>query len=354
MPQPFKSPLLSCLFLLLSWCAKTQTPKDFSFLTGSCAYVGHQDGDTSLYTYHGDSNIFYAMSRQQADFMLWLGDNWYLDKDEWTTVEGLRNKAHYARTVTTIQPLLRMHLPEYAIWDDHDYGPDQSMQDYPLKNESRRIFMDTWKDNPFYGEDGQGIYTSFTRDDVQFILLDDRWFRDRDNLWDYKFFKPNPKKRMFGHKQMEWLKEKLMEDTSARFKIVVSGSQMLNPWAKGDCFVHFPVEYQELLSFLNDKRIPGVIFLTGDRHYSEIIKLNREHQYPLYDITVSPFTSTPDPVRGIEKHNKYRVAGSYIPIHNFARFAVSGNKENRRLTVTFFDKRGKLLNTWEIRAAELR
>src|SRR5690606_22170954 len=161
-----------------------------------------------------------------------------------------------------------------------------------LKDESRRIFMATWKDNPSFGEDSAGIYTSFEIEDVQFILLDNRWFRDRDNLWDYKYFKPNPNKRMFGKKQMEWLKEKLLEDSVAHFKIIVAGSQMLNPLAKGDCFIHFPVEYYELLDFLNEQAISGVIFLTGDRHYSEIIQLNRSGKYPLYDITVSPLTST--------------------------------------------------------------
>ena len=286
--------------------------------------------------------------------MLWLGDNWYLDEDEWNTVEGLKKKAHYARTAKPMQPLINKGIHEYAIWDDHDFGPDQSQQDYPLKNESRKIFIDTWKDNPSYGENNEGIYTSFRKEDVLFILLDDRWFRDRDNLWDYKFFKPNPNKRMFGKQQMEWLKKKLLEDTTATFKIIVSGSQMLNPWAKGDCFVHFPVEYIELLDFLNNNSIDGVLFLTGDRHYSEIIKLEREKNYPLYDVTVSPLTSTPDPVRGIEKKNKYRVAGSYIPIHNFARFHISGANSDRKLSVEFFDHYGKPLNKWEVKSSELQ
>jgi alkaline phosphatase D len=37
--------------------------------------------------------------------------------------------------------------------------------------------------------------------------------------------------------------------------------------------------------------IEGVIFLDGDRHHSEITKLEREGTYPLYDFTISSFTA---------------------------------------------------------------
>ncbi|HRO42973.1 MAG TPA: alkaline phosphatase D family protein [Flavipsychrobacter sp.] len=331
-----------------------QPSGNFSFLTGSCAYIGPNDGDTSFYTYNGDSNIFYAMAKKDADFMLWLGDNWYLDKEDWGTEEGLRRKAHYARTVKTVQPLLQKGITEYAIWDDHDFGPNQSQQDYPLKNVSRQIFIETWNHNPSFGEDDEGIYTSFRREDVLFILLDNRWWRDFDRLWAYKFFKPNPNKRMFGQKQMKWLKQQLIEDTSAAFKVIVSGSQMLNPWSKGDCFFHFPVEYNELLDFIAKKKINGVLFVSGDVHFSEIIKLNRKDRYPLYDLTVSPLTSTISKPRGREKNNKYRVENSLIEKHNFARFTFTGEEKNRKMNVEFFDNHGKLIYNWSIASVDLR
>jgi alkaline phosphatase D len=340
-------------WLTLSFSSQCFAQKNFSFLTGSCAYLSPNDGDTSFYLYAGDTNIFYSMSKKQADFMLWLGDNWYLDYPEWETAEGMRKKARYARTVKTTQPIRVKGIPEYALWDDHDFGPNQSQQDFPLKHVSREIFMETWKDNPSFGEANQGVYTSFRKEDVRFILLDDRWWRDFDRLWDYKFFKPNPNKRMFGVQQMAWLKKQLTEDTAAAFKVIVNGSQMLNPWAKGDCLAHFPVEYQELLDFINRERIKGVLFLSGDTHFSEIIRLDREQKYPLYDITVSPLTSTVSNPRGYERHNKFRVPGTLIEQQNFARFSVTGDMENRRLEVEFFDKYGRLLNQWTVSKKEI-
>lgn len=346
-------PFFLISFFCFSLFLNAQTPRDFSFLTGSCAYISPKQGDTSYYLYRGDTSIFYAMAKKEANFILWLGDNWYLDKADWSSKEGLEKKADYARTVKTVQPLIEKNIPEYAIWDDHDYGPDQGQQDYPLKYESRRVFINTWKNNPGFGEEGEGVYTSFKKEDVLFILLDNRWWRDRDNLWDYKWFKPNPRKRMFGKKQMKWLKEQLLQDTSAAFKIIVAGSQMLNPWAKGDGFRHFPVEYYELLDFISHEKISGVLFLTGDRHFSEIIRLPRSGQYPLYDITVSPLTSTPDRVKGIEKKNKYRLPGSLTEDYNFASISVSGEPRNRKLKITYFNTQGNPVYEWEVSAKEL-
>lgn len=338
------------VFLSLSCRAQE---KDLSFLTGSCAFLDTTLEDNTGLLYKGDTSIFYSMSRRKADFMLWLGDNWYLDEIETRTVEGLWGKANRQRNAKVIQWVNNMHVPQYAIWDDHDFGPDQSSKHFPLKVESRKIFLDTWKDNPSYGEDNEGIYTSFGKEDVQFILLDDRWWRSKDKTWDYILFWKNRKKRMFGEKQMDWLKKTLLEDSSARFKIVVTGSQVLNPLAKGDCLVHFPVEYKELKDFIYDKRINGVIFLTGDRHYSEVIKLERKGQYPLYDITVSPFTSDTDLPRGREKHNRFRAGGFVVRTQNFARISINGVAEDRTLKVEFYDTKGRLLNEWSVKANEI-
>jgi alkaline phosphatase D len=348
-----KTHLLTISALLLSLLTLAQ-PKDFRVLTGSCTYLHPDFEEPTGMFFRGDTAIFYSMSKTPADFILWLGDNWYLGEQEWTSLEGLRFKAQYTRKAKIMERLLARGLPEYAIWDDHDFGPDQSNQDYPLKNESRQVFMETWKDNPSFGENDNGIYTSFKKDDVLFILLDDRWWRDFDELWDYKWFKPNPKKRMFGKQQMAWLKKKLLEDTTSSFKIIASGSQILNPWAKEDCLIHFPYEYYELLDFIGQYKIEGVVFLTGDRHFSEIIKLDRKDRYPLYDVTVSAFTSSPEHAGGRERKNRYRVKNSLIEVNNYAQVSVSGPQTERTLTFRFLNNRGRLINTWQVKSTELK
>jgi alkaline phosphatase D len=347
--------LLLLPFISLQFQGNSQTrgEDDFSFNTGSCAWIEHGFENKSETYYMGDVSIFNTMAHTQADFLLWLGDNWYYEPHEYSSKEGLEGKLIYTRTAKLMQPILRLKIPQYATWDDHDYGPDQSTKCYPHKEESRRLFMQAWPDNPSFGEDNEGIYTSFRKEDVQFILLDDRWWRERDDRWEYRWFIINKQKKMFGDKQMAWLKRKLLEDSTASFHIIANGSQMLNPWAKLDCFAHFPVEYRELKDFIKDHKIPGVIFISGDTHHSEIIKLERKNHYPLYDITVSPLTSSIEPPLGREKDNKYRVPGTLIADNNFARFSFSGPASDRKLKIEFFNKRGRMFYDWEITRKDL-
>ena len=91
--------------------------------------------------------------------------------------------------------------------------------------------------------------------------------------------KPNPEKRMLGKEQMEWLKNSLLH-SFATFKIVAVGSQVLNPVSPFDKWWDFPAEYDELMNFIKEYKISGVVFLTGDRHHSEIIKVDRPGHYP--------------------------------------------------------------------------
>jgi alkaline phosphatase D len=327
--------------------------KDFSFIAGSCAHLDITLEDSTGTYYKGDTSIYYQMSVTPADFVLWLGDNWYLDKTDWTTAEGLQRKAREARTAKVMQRLIKRNIPQYAIWDDHDFGPNQSMKDYTLKSENRQVFMNIWSDNPSYGENNEGVYTSFKYNDVLFILLDDRWWRDRDDLWDYKWIKPNKNKRMFGKQQMSWLKKILLEDTTSSFKIIVNGSQMINPWSETDGFIHYPYEYKQLMRFVKSKHIKGVLFMSGDKHYSEINKLERKGTYPLYDITVSPLTSSPNQAKGTERLNKYRVDGSLIETYNFANVSISGSVEERRLTVQYYDQKRMPVFKWSVNKKEL-
>lgn len=322
---------------------KTQTTEaypDFSFLTGSCAANVM------------DSAIFTSMANTPADLMVWLGDNWYLPN----TIpykDILWNGARFVRSKHIMQPLVKA-MPHYAIWDDHDFGPNNADKFFPFREDSRKAFMDYWP-NPSYGDGKDGIYTSFSYGDVNFYLLDDRWWRSNDNdreyvgVWNYK---PNPRKLMFGKEQMKWLKKQLKE-SKATFNIIATGSQMLNANTKYDCFYHYPAEYKDLLDFLERRQIPGVIFLTGDRHHSEIIKQERKDNYPLYDVTVSPFTSHPDNTKS-ELNNSLRVPGTYIDKQNYAVVHISGDKGNRKLHIDLLGVHGEKLAQWEINEKELR
>jgi len=118
-------------------------------------------------------------------------------------------------------------------------------------------------------------------------------------------------------------------------------------------FYRYSFEYNQLMDFLNRNSVNGVIFLSGDRHHSEINKLVRPGNYDLYDITVSPFTSGVSKVRGAELNSPTRVPGSLVEQKNYARISVLDDKGERILQVVFKDMNGKSLFHWSISLKQL-
>jgi len=100
-------------------------PPEFTMLTGSCAYINQPEYDRPGEPYGGDYRIFTHMATQKADFMLWLGDNVYLREPDWNSWTGIINRYTHTRSLPELQPFLAS-TQHYAIWDDHDFGPDNS------------------------------------------------------------------------------------------------------------------------------------------------------------------------------------------------------------------------------------
>lgn len=334
---------------------------DFSFLAGSCAYFNEPAYDRHYVDmirlnqpatpYGGDSSIFETMAKEKTAFMLWLGDNWYTRDADYGSEWGLWYRAHRDRSLPILQNFLKA-MPQYAIWDDHDYGPNDADKSYILKEQSREVFMNYWA-NPSYGLGGEGIFSKLGYADCDFFLMDDRWFRSNDYMSAYIEGKPNADKRMWGRQQMDWLKNQLLMSKAA-FKFIVTGSQTLNPASKYDCLQDYPVEYNELMDFLKTEKINGVLFLTGDRHHSEVIKKDREGLYPLYDITSSPLTSGVGKVQGEELNNPARVSGTLVEAQNYTRISITGKGKERVLKAEFLGVKGEKLGEWSITENDLR
>lgn len=332
------------------WQHRKPAP-DFTFLAGSCAYFNELVFDRPGKPYGGDSTIFESMAKEKAAFNVWLGDNWYTREADFLSVWGLNYRASRDRSMKVIQPLMAA-MPQYAIWDDHDYGPNDADKSYILKESSRNIFM-KYTCNPSYGMNGEGIYTKFSYADVDFFLTDDRYFRSNDELADSINGAVNPGKTFFGAQQLEWLKNALLF-SNATFKVIAVGSQVLNTFSKYECLQQYPYEYQQLMNFLNEYNINGVLFLTGDRHHSEVIVQERNGKYPLYDVTVSPLTAGVGKVTGKEGGNPQRIKNTLVEEQNYGRISVSGQKGKRVLLVQFMGLKGNEITSWQVEENELK
>lgn len=330
------------------WQWRKDAP-DFSFLTGSCAYFNQPVYDRPGPPYGGDSTIFETMAKEKSAFMLWLGDEWYTREVDYYSEWGLWYRASHERAIPVLQNFLKA-MPQFAMWDDHDYGPNDIGKNYILKDVSRTVFTKYFC-NPSAGENGQGIYTMNSWGDADIFMTDDRWWRSADDIKDSVNGKLNTDKKMLGTQQMEWLKNSLLY-SGATFKIIAVGSQVLNPVSPFDKMRDF-AEYEELLDFIKEYKINGVVFLTGDRHHSEIIKIDRPGTYPLYDITVSPLTSGTHSFGDAEKNNPYRVLG-IDKKQNYGKFSFTGKKGERKMMVEYFGIKGEKLGEWSVTEKQLK
>jgi alkaline phosphatase D len=309
---------------------------------GSCFYA-NDPADAQGWNPGAEYPIFEAIREKKPDLMLWLGDNLYTRDIDWTSRTGMIQRYTYSRAIQELQPLLGS-VHHYAIWDDHDYGPNDSDRSYRDKEISKGVFQLFWG-NPSYGvEQSRGITSRFTWADAEFFLLDNRWNRSPN-------MRRGGKREILGEAQLEWLLDSLTS-SNATFKFVVVGGQVLNPARVAETYANYPEEQQELVRRIGAEGVRGVFFLTGDRHFTDLSKLERPGTYPLYDFTVSPLTVSPS--NGEREPNTLRVPGSYVQERNFATLDVGGPFGNRQLTLTVWSSRGEQKWSRVIAQRELR
>ena len=319
------------------------SPPDFSFAVGSCAYTNEIEKDRPGKSYGSDYFIYSNILEKDPDFMLWLGDNVYFREPD-NSRTGVYHRYSHDRALLELQPLLGS-VHHYAIWDDHDYGPNNSDRSFIHKDITLQAFKDFWA-NPSYGVgNGEGITTQFSWSDVEFFLLDNRYFRSPQN-------RKHTYREILGKEQLQWLIDAL-SSSQATFKIIAIGGQVLNSEKVYENYVNWKEEHSELLNLIEKEKIDGVIFLSGDRHFSEVSKMSRFNSYPLYDFTVSPLTSGFCDIC-INESNKYRIKESAVFQRNFAIFSIYSSDKGRVLDYTIFNNKGESLWNYKINASDLK
>jgi alkaline phosphatase D len=219
--------------------------------------------------------------------MMLLGDNVYIDLPQEAgplhryTMYQRQSRPEFRRLVST--------TPIFAIWDDHDVAVDDiwlgPYRDRPKwKPSMLTLFKENWN-NPSYGEsDWPGCWFKFSIADVDFFMLDCRYYRTNPFM---------PERTMLGPVQKTWLLDGLKK-SKATFKIVASSVA----WASGakpgsrDTWDGFPAEREEIFSQVEKNGIDGVVLLSADRHRSDAWKISRPNGYPLYDLLSSRLTNT--------------------------------------------------------------
>ncbi len=325
---------------------------------GSCA---HQDKDQPVWD---------AVVAAKPDLFIFLGDNIYAD-----TRDPAVLRAKYAKLAA--KPgfkKLRDTVPILAIWDDHDFGENDSGCDYPLKDVSRAAFLDFWGEPPTSPRrTREGIYDAKMFGPLgarlQIIMPDLRSNRTALRTLDlgeqdYGAWakakevaglpvpgpcerNPDPTATMLGDAQWHWLENELQQKADVR--IFASSLQVVADFPGWEAWINYARDHQRLVDTLRRTGANGLVCLSGDTHYGEISKLDLNTPYPLWDVTSSGLTE----VWPVLPPNANRIGGAVREV-NFGLIDIDWRGRATTLNLQVCDVKGTPRLSQTVRLADLQ
>jgi alkaline phosphatase D len=228
--------------------------------------------------------VWKVVAKEAPDFLVLLGDTVYYSRHkgggaDWDSVDSMLARQVAGRRVPGLLQVMRS-MPTYSVWDDHDYGPNDSNKSFALRSESRLVHRYLWAGNPGFGENEQGVYFRFRRGPVEFFLLDGRSFKTaRRGI-------PKPEREVFGKRQLAWLKRGLLE-SDAPLKVIGSGIQALFGYAPAEGWHEARTERDAFMSWLKEHPTGATLFMSGDIHVSELYQKELAPGRNLWELTSS-------------------------------------------------------------------
>lgn len=291
--------------------------------------------------------VWPAVTALTPDLWIWAGDNIYAD---WYQPKGKKVSYKVNRAWITERYAAQFNRPDYAAfrettpilgtWDDHDYGKNNAVGDYKLKDASRDLalsFMEVplsdprWTRPGLYGSYAFGPEGKHTR----VILLDNRYFATS----------PKANERtLLGAPQKAWL-DKQLRESEADLHLIVTGSQFVSNQHRWDSWGKYPEERQWLIDLIHEHNHRAV-FISGDRHIHEISVLEKPNNaHPIADITSSGLTHSWENYPGEE--NPYRVGEVYTGL-GFGLIRIDWSGEAPALQLEIRDPENKVQNQYRI------
>ncbi len=311
---------------------------DFEFLSGGCGRIYDLsrciDIPESATHINGTPEMFNVMAQEGSDMMIWLGDAVYLlglqhamgqcpdGVDDWANKDMAFDRYMFYRGY---HDNLTKAMPQLAITDNHDTGPNEFNKTMPTLGEMKEIFKDWWP-NPEYMStpEGPGLYSSYKYKDVEYFLLDNRSYRDGTLAH-------------LGPDQMNWLKGALSAST-AKFKVLINGTPSFERNCGGRNFCA-SAQGTELVNYIRDNNINGVLSLSADIHEQKfMIREGSDVKYPLYDILSGNLNSD----IGNGQHN-VNYGSDYLMTgvkQTYLRINVFGPEDDRRMKVEYVGPTG--------------
>lgn len=284
-------------------------PYSFTFALSSCART--------------DSNhtVFNTIRQHNPLFFLHMGDMHY--RDIAANNRNLFRAAYEAVLSASNQAALFRNVPLAYVWDDHDFGPNDSDATSPSRLASRLTYQEYVPHYPLaMGSGDVPIYQAFTIGRVRFILTDTR--SERDSV---QIPPDDPDKSMMGAAQKAWFKQEILAAKDLYpLTIWVSTSPWLaDPPGSGfDSWAGFTAERHELADFITTNNIRNLLMVSGDVHMLAIDdgtnnSYNSPHK-PSFPIFQASSLDRPNP--------------SYLPANTYSEGQFPGSGQFGLIMIT--------------------
>ena len=310
---------------------------DFEFLAGGCARIFDSTRCIDQYEitthFNGTPYIFDHMATEESDLMVWTGDAVYLlglehtngwcpgAIDDWANKDRTFARYFYYRQ---FHDKLLKAMPQLAIVDNHDVGSNEFNKNLPGLPSAKEVFMEWWQ-NPEYlsTSENQGTHSAYKYKDVEFFLTDNRSYRDNT-------------RQQYGVEQFEWLKNSLKSST-AKYKVLVSATHAFvnNCGGRNFCADNLG---KQLLPFIEDNDIDGVIAISADVHRQELYGRYNDTDYPLFDVISGNLVS--DVGSGNTSYTPDNNSIFNGVIQTYLRVNVYGDADDRRMKIDYVSPEG--------------
>lgn len=275
--------------------------------------------------------IWDAILEADPDVFIFAGDNVFVDSRD----PDVFRRAYAKLGAKPGFREIRRRAELLAIWDDHDLGENDAGGDFPIKELSKRMFLEFFevpKSSPRWSRDGLYDVVTYgpTGRRVQIILLDTRYFRDPLRRKEPELphgldiYAPHEDETttLLGEEQWRWLDATLREPAEVR--LIVSSIQVIPEDHRYESWSNFPHERRRLFELIETTGAEGVVLVSGDRNLAEISRYDEAPGGPIYELTSSPMTQLFPPTGGgwSEELNRHRVSDGNYRYPNFGLITI--------------------------------